>query len=170
MKKIKERDRKLLEKRRLSAGTLFKKGVSQAVVAKKYDVSRGAVCQWHTEWKKKGRNGLKSKGAPGFASKLTEKKKKRLKLIILKGPVKSGYQTDFWTVNRIREVARKNLRINLGYTRIWNTVLSLGFTCQKPERRALERDEKAITDWKLKTFPRLKKMGGKAPLSHRFSR
>ena len=32
----------------------------------------------------------------------------------------------------------------------------LGFSCQKPERRALERDEEKIEDWKCKRWPQVK--------------
>ena len=159
MRTIIKRDRKELERRRLRAGKFFEKGISQASISKKFNVSRPAVCQWHAMWKANRKTGLKSKGQPGFDSIITKEKKKQLKAIILKGPIKSGYMTDFWTINRVRETAKKKLKISLGYTRIWNTVLSLGFSCQKPERRAKEGNEKAIVDWKLKTFPRLKKMG-----------
>ena len=153
------RDQKELEKRRLEAGKLFDKGVSQVSISKKYHVSRAAVSQWHTMWSKNKKTGLKSKGHPGFASQFTNEKKKKLKAIILAGSLKSGYQTDFWTIDRIREVTRKQLKINLGYTRVWNTVISLGMSAQKPERRARERNNEAILTWKLKKFPRLKKMG-----------
>lgn len=159
MKTITRRDQKELEKRRFKAGKLFGKGASQVSISKKLNVSRAAVCQWSAMWKKDKKKGLQSRGLPGFDSKLTSEKKKKLKTIILAGPIKSGYVTDFWTINRVRAVTKKELHIDLGYTRIWNTVLSLGFSCQKPERRARERNEKAITDWKFNTFPRLKKMG-----------
>jgi transposase len=159
MKTITKRDQKELERRRLNASRLFEDGVSQVSISKKFNVSRAAVCQWYAMWKKDKQKGLRSRGLPGFDSKLTEEKKKKLKTIILAGPIKSGYVTDFWTINRVRAVTKKELHIDLGYTRIWNTVLSLGFSCQKPERRARERNEKVITDWKLNTFPRLKKMG-----------
>ena len=41
---------------------------------------------------------------------------------------------------------------------------SLGWSVQKPERRALERDEEAIARWKRKDWPRIKKtLRGWAP-------
>lgn len=145
---------------------MFDRGENQAVISRRLGVSRAAVCQWHAVWKKKGNDGLASKGQPGFSSKLTPEKKKKLKRIMMRGPRLSGYATDFWTVDRIRDVVRKKLRVTLGYTRIWNTIIDLGFSCQKPEARARTRDERAISDWKLKTFPRLKKMGSKTRLPH----
>lgn len=34
---------------------------------------------------------------------------------------------------------------------------SLGWSCQKPEKRAIERDEDAIAAWIKKGWPRIKK-------------
>ncbi len=159
------RDRAILERRRKRAGQMFGQGITQSTVAERLGVSRAAVCQWHAAWKKDKTNGLASKGHPGFPSILTDEKKKKLRSLILKGPRREGYATDFWTVDRIRHLAKKKLHIALGYTRIWKTVIALGFSCQKPEARARNRDERAIADWKLKTFPRLKKMGAETPIS-----
>ena len=159
------RDRAMLERRRNKAGKMFTRDVSQATVAKRLDVSRAAVCQWHAAWKKDKTAGLVSKGPPGFPSQLTPDKKKELKSLILKGPRSEGYVTDFWTVSRIQHLAKKKLRVSLGYTRIWHTIIQLGFSCQKPEAHARSRNERAISNWKFKTFPHVKKMGAYTPIS-----
>lgn len=153
------RDRKKLERRRLLAGQMFARGKSQYAVAKHFEVSTAAAHQWHAAWKADKKDGLKSKGHPGFPSKYTPEKRKKLKKIILAGPSACGYATDFWTVDRIRIVAKKKLHVTLALKRTWQTVIDLGFSVQKPDRRARERDEKAITSWKLNEFPKLKKMG-----------
>lgn len=151
--------RKDKEKRRLRAGKMFEKGMSQAEVARKAGVSTAAAKYWHDAWKKNGQKGLKSKGHPGFASKFTPEKRVKLKNIILKGARHYGYSTDFWTISRIMAVTRKELKLSFKKSWIWMIVISLGFSCQKPQIVSKERDEKAITDWKTKTWPRLKKMG-----------
>lgn len=148
-----------LERRRLQAGVMFTKGKTQAEVADRFGVSRAAACQWHAAWTANKERGLLSKGNSGTAPKLSAKQKAALKKEILKGPAKAGYATDFWTLERIRVLARKKLKITLGTTSVWRMVIDLGFSVQKPERRARERNEQAITDWKLKEFPKLKKMG-----------
>lgn len=163
------RDRVVLERRRRRAGRLFSIGHSQVSVARRLRVTRAAVCQWHAAWQKDKQDGLASKGHPGFPSQLTPEKKKQLKTLILKGPRAQGYATDFWTVDRIVDLTRKKLHVALGYTRIWHTIIELGFSCQKPETRAKPRNERAIADWKLKQFQRQKKMGSRTRLSHRFS-
>ncbi len=156
---VKGRDHKALERRRLAAGKLFGKGVSQYKVAKHFNVSTAAANQWHKAWKAKGEDGLLSQGNSGFSSVYTAEKKKGLKSLILEGPKKCGYATDFWTVERISDMARAKLGVKLQTTQTWRTVISLGFSCQKPERRAKERNERAIKEWRITTFPRLKKMG-----------
>lgn len=162
MRKLLYKDRiKNLERRRLKAGAMFEKGKTQAEVAHRFGVSRAAACQWHNAWSADKEAGLCSKGMPGATPKLTTKQKRTLKRDILKGPIKAGYNTDFWTLERIQALAKKKLKVSLGQTSVWRTVIGLGFSVQKPELRARERNESAIARWKLKTFSRLKKMGGK---------
>jgi len=138
---------------------MFEKEISQASVAAQLHVTRSAVCQWHAAWNAKKKDGLLSKGKTGTPPKLNRAQRHTLKKIILSGPKKAGYATDFWTLERIKAVTKKKLKVALGTGSVWRTVIALGFSAQKPVRRAKERNEKAIADWKLKEFPKLKKMG-----------
>ena len=151
--------RKRLEQRRMRAGKLFRKGVAQADIARTLRVTPASVSQWHAVWQKEGLSGLQSKGHPGIPTALTEAKAQKLKAVILKGPRAFGYTTDLWTLERIREVAKKKAGLSFVTTRIWHAVISLNLSCQKPIARSKERDEKAIAHWRTRTFPRLKKMG-----------
>lgn len=151
--------RKDKEARRFKAGKMFQKGISQADIARKLKVTPAAVKYWHDAWEKRGMEGLKSKGHPGFVSRLTEKNRKKLKRIILRGAAKYGYSTDFWTLPRIAAVIKKEFKISFSGVWVWKIVLSLGFTCQKPQLRHKERNEKSIAEWLTKTLPGLKKMG-----------
>lgn len=151
--------REAREKRRFKAATLFKKGIHQAEVARRFDVTPAAVHGWYHVWEKQGIKGLRSKGHPGFPSRLTEQDRKKCRAAILKGARYFGYDTDLWTLERIRIAMRRTTGKSFGITRTWQIVLSLGFTNQKPERRSKERNERAIRYWREHTFPRLKKMG-----------
>ena len=153
------RNRVVLERRRLLAGHLFLKGKTPYAVAKHFGVSSTAAYHWRDAWKSDKKKGLLSKGHPGFPSQYTKEKKGQLKQIILRGPSRYGHATDFWTISRIRAVAKKELGVTLATKQTWKTVIALGFSVQKPERRAKERNEKAIAGWRLKEFPTLKKMG-----------
>lgn len=151
--------RKDKEKRRKQAIKLYQKGLSQYKIAKKFGVSFAAVSKWVEAFKKKGPRGLESGGKPGPKSKLKPEKQKEIKKAILKGPKASGYDTDLWTLERLQALVKKISRVNYHKGHIWKIVVSLGFSCQKPQAKAKERNEAAIKEWKMKTFPRLKKMG-----------
>lgn len=162
MRHISSLSREGREKARLKAGRLFSKGISQAEVARRFGATRTAALYWHRAWKKKGAAGLKSKGHPGFASRLTKEKRAKFKRAIEQGPGHHGFETQLWTLSRLAAVMKKTTGVRFGHNHTWEVVRSLGFTCQKPHLRARERDEQAIAEWKAKRLPGLKKMGGNA--------
>lgn len=144
---------------RLKAGRLFQKGVSQAEVARRFKATPAAVNYWHIAWKNRGMQGLKSKGHTGFASKLTKDKRSLFRRAILKGPLKNGYQTNLWTLPRLRAVMKKETGCAFSEVWVWHIVRMLGFTPQKPQIIAREQDKKDVVEWKEKRLPGLKKMG-----------
>lgn len=147
------------EKRRLKAAKLFKKGVSQAEVARRYDVSTAATAYWYAAYRRGGKAGLKSKGHTGFSSKLTPQKRQLFKKAILQGPLAHGYETNLWTLPRLSAVMKKVSKVKFSEVWTWKIVRELGFTPQKPQVKAIQRDEEAIAGWCAKTLPGLKKMG-----------
>jgi transposase len=150
------------ERVRIKAGKLFSKDMPQVEIARKFGVSPAAVSQWHTSWRKNKNKGLASKGHPGFASRLTEKKREAFRKAILAGPLAHGYETDLWTLSRLATVMQQETGVIFGHNHTWQIVRELGFTCQKPQVKARERDEAAIKAWKEKRLPGLKKMGPNA--------
>ena len=144
-----------LEKRRKNASKYFN---NQRIVwiANKYEVSRVAVYQWKAKWEKTGMKGL-TQGKYGRISKMTKKEESDLKRNILKGAKKCGYDTDFWTLKRLTSYVKKKIGIVYRDRSLAHTLKRFGFSCQKPTRRAHERDEKAITTWLSTSWPAIKK-------------
>jgi transposase len=54
-------------------------------------------------------------------------------------------------------VIERTLGVRFGQTQVWRILGSLGFSPQKPEKRAIERNEDAVRSWKRSTWPALKK-------------
>ena len=77
--------------------------------------------------------------------------------MLLKGPAHFGYQTQLWTLERVAEVIGKTFDVTYDPSQVWRILMSLGWSCQKPESRARERDEKAIARWRKVDWPRIKK-------------
>ena len=138
---------------------MFQRGMSQTEVAAKFRVSRAATCKWYAAWDTGGMAGLDSKGPPGFASALNNKKRQQFKRAILKGPLASGYETNLWTLARLAEVLKKTTQVKFGSVRTWQVVRELGFTPQKPDLAVKERNEADIANWKTRRLPSIKKMG-----------
>ena len=147
------------EKRRRKAAALFKKGVSHAEISRRLGVTPAAVTQWRNAYAHGGRKALASKGSSGFPSKVTPEKRKRFKAAILKGPLTHGYPTNLWTLCRLADVLARITKVRFSEVWVWNIVRDMGFTPQKPDVKAKQRDEKAIQGWREVTLPKLKKMG-----------
>jgi transposase len=150
---VRKVDREALAERRKTAIGWHRKGKSQYWIAKYLGVSFEAVRKWVDAYEAKGMQGLQSKGKPGPQPGLAEADKKNIKKAILKGPRAEGYATDLWTLGRIAKLIRKKTKRQFKTTHTWRIVVALGFSCQKPERRAKERDEEAIKNWRFRSFP-----------------
>lgn len=96
-------------------------------------------------------------GVYGRISKLSPKQEKTIQKDILKGAKKCGYSGDFWTLRRITDYIKKKTRVVYKDRSVWHALERFGFSCQIPERKARERDEKAIQTWVATTWPAIKK-------------
>jgi transposase len=76
---------------------------------------------------------------------------------LVQGPLHAGYRTDVWTLARIAKLIHQEFGIRYHPSHVWKILTALGWSCQKPERRAVERDEAAIARWKQHDWPRIKK-------------
>jgi transposase len=77
--------------------------------------------------------------------------------VLLRGAGAAGYSTELWTLKRIGDVIRKQFRVRYSVVGVWALLRhGPGWSWQKPERRALQRDEAAIAHWKRDEWPRIK--------------
>ena len=147
----------VLERRRLRALSLLKGGMKPVEVARKLKVDRRSVRRWRAAFEQTGRAGLAAKPAPGRPSKLDPSGKKKLERLLLKGPRACGFSTDLWTCRRVVELIRREFDVEYHVDHIGRLLRSMGWTPQKPARRARERDEARIQGWVRVRWPRVKK-------------
>lgn len=153
----KTRDHAKLEKRRLQAGKLFAKDCSAPDAAHRLGVARQVAYRWKNAWDQGGRAALASKGPAGPKPKLTVKQTQQVVKALLEGPVAQGYKTALWTLPRVASLIQKLTGVEYHPGHVWRLMGASGFSCQRPERRAVERDEKAIRHWQREVWPALKK-------------
>ncbi len=116
-----------------------------------------SVFRWWQAYRRAEQRGLRPKPTPGRPPRLSEAQKRALVKQLVQGPLKAGYRTDVWTLGRIAAVIHQEFGIRYHPSHVWKVLTALGWSCQKPERRAVERDEAAIARWKLDEWPRIKK-------------
>jgi transposase len=151
-------ERAAREARRLRAAELFAQGRSQAEVAHQLGVSRQAVSRWHAHWQQGGVEALRSRGPTGPDLKLSAADLGRVEEALLKGAQANGFATDLWTLERVAVVITQLTGVRHHPAHVWSILRQrLGWTLQRPERRAAERDEQAIARWVAHEWPKIKK-------------
>lgn len=141
----------------MRAMTLLDQGRSQSEVARTLGVTPAAVSQWVKARREGGDEALRAKPHAGPKPKLNGHQLKRLGKILLRRPRRQGYLTELWTLPRVAEVIRKTFGVTYDPSGVWHVLNRMGWSCQKPERRARERDEQAIVQWRKQDWPRIKK-------------
>jgi transposase len=151
------RDFAALEARRWEAAQLFAQGHAQAEIVRRLKVSRPTAHRWYRAWRRGGREGLKGAGRAGRKPRLTPQARPRLEAALLEGPLRWGFATDLWTLQRVTAVIGKLCHVRYHPRHVWRVLRSLGWSRQRPARRARERDEKAIAHWVRVRWPEIKK-------------
>jgi transposase len=146
-----------LEKRRRKAVELLQQKMRIVDVAQAVNASTSSVKRWRDAFEAQGEEGLDS--APHYQppARLTEKQQQRLIRTLLKGARASGYANDLWTCPRVLEVIQKLFGVTYHVDYVGTLLHKLGWSVQKPEQRARERDEAAIQRWQHEEWPRIKK-------------
>ena len=151
-------ERAALEARRLQAAELFAQGRTQAEVAYQLGVSRQSAHIWHTRFEQGGVEALRSRGPTGPDPRLSPADLARIEQALLQGARANGFDTDLWTLERVAVVICQLTGVRHHPGHVWVILRQrLGWTLQRPERRASERDEQAITRWVAQEWPRIKK-------------
>lgn len=149
-----------LEARRRRAAELLGRGKDPNEVARIIGCSTGSVDRWKKALKRRGPEGLTAKPHPGPKPRLSVRDKRRLLSLLKKGSVAAGYPNDLWTCRRIADLIGRSFDVWYDPDHVWRILHSLGWSSQKPEPRARERDEKQIERWRKRDWPRLKKTRG----------
>ena len=152
-----KRDFKALEERRMKAARLLEKGYTESEVARRVGVHRQSVNRWAKQLKENGRIGLKKAGRAGRKPRLSEEQLCRIETVLKAGPEQFGFDTGLWTGARVGIVIEHEFGVRYSRGHVWWVLQQLGWSCQRPVGRAIERDEEKIRHWKKKRWPELKK-------------
>jgi transposase len=155
------RDFEALKQRRLRAADMFRRGKSQADVARALGVSAESASEWYRLWSTGGRGALAGAGRAGRLPRLSDEQLARVVEALKKGPRENGFPTDLWTLARVADVIEAVTDVRYGTTQTWEILRErLGWSRQRPACRALERNDDAIATWVAEDWPRIKQAPG----------
>jgi transposase len=143
------RDLEALRDRRLRAAEMFAAGRRQVNVAVELEVSQQTASRWYRQWIEGGREALEGAGRAGRRPRLDDTQIAAIREELLKGPQAHGFTTGVWTLGRVAIVIERLTAVQYGPTQTWTILRTrLGWSRQRPARRAVERDEDAIVAWR----------------------
>jgi len=145
------------EFRRFRAWELKEKSWKQQTIAEALGVTKGAVSQWLKKAKTGGVETLRYRKRTGAPSRLTPSEKSELLELLSKGTESYGFRGEIWTCERVAEVIHRHYGVTYHPSHVSRIIRSLGWSLQKPKRRASQRDEEEIREWLEEKCPEIRK-------------
>jgi transposase len=140
------------------AANMFEQGLATHVIARSLGVDDQTVREWRRTFRARGRDGLRSRKHPGRPSRLTAGHKSKLAELLLRTPSQCGFaDRHLWTQQLIAELILREFGVSYHHDHVGVILKEIGFTHQKPIRRAQERDEQRIEAWRREAWPALLK-------------
>jgi putative transposase len=147
-----------MTERRRAGGHLLQRGtLSQAAIARRLGVSEAAVSTWAKQIQGRGLQGLRARQASGRPAALSPVQHDALRAVLQRGAVAFGFETERWTLGRIRTVIGRTQGVWYSVVHIRRLLHRWGWSLQQPAGQARERDEARIAAWRHRDWPRIKK-------------
>src|SRR5713101_3382728 len=149
---------KALERLRRFAVERVMGGEKPRTVVTSLGFYRTSIYKWLRIHRRQGTEGLRSKIARGPTPRLTEEQRQQVKRwIIDRDPQPYGFDPGLCTRSIVAQMIEYAFGVSLTLPSIGGLLASLGFKPRKTPRWAKERCGRAIRQWKVKTYPELRK-------------
>ena len=108
-------------------------------MAQRVGVHRQSVSRWAQQLEAEGWHGLKKARRAGRRPRLSAEDLKKIQRGLKRGPEALGYETRLWTAWRVAHLIEEECGVRYLTTQAWRILRQLGWSCQRPVGRALER-------------------------------
>jgi transposase len=150
--------REQMAERRAEGIRLLEAGeMTQAEVARHLGVTEAAVSKWKRQLSEEGPQALQARKATGRPAKLDNVAKAELVEKLEEGAIAAGFSTEQWTQARVKKLIKREFGVVYHQNYISRLLDDLGWSVQKTDPRAIERDEELIRAWLNRDWPRIKK-------------
>jgi transposase len=155
----KEGSPEVLEERRRIAGRLFEQDFEPQDIAHIVNVHPQTVREWRRQYEAGGIEALAAKPHPGPECKLTVEQKQQLLTRVAQPPTHYGYGVHLWTTQLIARLIKEQFGVTYHHDHVGVIMHQLGYSYQKPVKRAKERDEAKIEQWRTVEWPAIERAG-----------
>ena len=131
-------------------------GAGRTQISRELGIAPSTVWRWVSRHRSEGEASFQ-RPSVGRRARLSEQDIERIVHKLVLGPEANGYDTPLWTLARIADLIYKSTGVSFATNYVAELMHGLGWSCQKPERRAKERDEEAIAGWVQTTWPEIKR-------------
>lgn len=145
------------EGRRLRAWELHQQGWKQTRIAEALGVTQGAVSRWIARATIGGVEALRTRLPPGASPRLSEDQRTQLLSLLKQGAEAHGFLGEVWTQARIAKLIRRVFGVSYHRDHIGRLLRELGWSVQKPQEQATQRNDAAIAQWRDERWPAIKK-------------
>jgi len=150
--------REQMAERRAEGVRLLEAGeMTQAKIARHLGVTEAAVSKWNRQLVEGGKQALQARKATGRPPKLDDVAKAELVQKLEEGAIAAGFPTEQWTQARVKKMIKREFGVVYHQNYISRLLDDLGWSVQKMDPRAMERDEELIRAWLSRDWPRIKK-------------
>jgi transposase len=141
---------------RVRAVDAVQRGLAIGQVAEAFYVDRTTLFRWVQKYQANGEEGLQRQPVSGRPRLLDDLEQQDLRWLIMCPASDFGYETDLWTVGRLKQVIEEVFEVAVSKYTVWRRLRDAGLTYQKPERQYFQIDEKARRQWLRTEVPQIR--------------
>ena len=152
--KYKPSDYELLRRRCVE---LKAAGWKQKDIASALGLTEGWVSQTLKKYRVQGPEGLVTRKPTGYPPKITPEQLSQLIGELELGAVSHGFPGHIWTRSRVNVLIGKLFGVSYDPTQVGRILKKVGWSLQKPAKKARQQDKEKVQQWREETVPDLKK-------------
>ena len=139
------------------AANMFDQGCKAVEIAKFLEVDDQTIRAWLRKYRTSGREALVSRKPPGRPARLDDAQRQRLAELLIKTPKECGFDKYLWTQQLIADLIEREFQVKYHHDHIGVILKDIGYSHQKPQRRAREHDPAKVAAWRQEVWPDLLK-------------
>lgn len=132
-------------------------GWKQSAIAQAFGLTQGWVSRTLAKYRLRGPSALQEGKRTGAPARLSAEQLTELVDQLNKGPEFHGFQGAIWTRPRVNEVIKTRFGVSYDPSQVGRLLKKLGWSRQKPQKKARQQDTQAVAYWRQKRLGELKK-------------